>query len=249
LARFGPAAVAAALGLVAWAALASRLPEALLPGPAAVAQAAWARGPELLGAALMTGGCALLGLVISLLLGVLVAVGFLRWRALELALYPWALLIQTLPVVAVAPLLVVWLGYGRPVSVAATVLVCFFPLLTALHVGLRAATPAQVELFSLLGAGFWTTLLRLRAPAALPQVFAGLRTAAGLCVVGAVVGEFVGSNGVPPSLGSMVLRAARSADTATSFAAIGAASGLAVLFFGLVRWLEDRAIGAWAGRS
>lgn len=248
MARWGPAVLAAGLGLACWVALASRLPEALLPGPLAVGAAALARGPELAGAALMTGGCALLGLVISLLLGVIVAVGFLRWRALELALYPWALLIQTLPVVAVAPLLLVWLGYGRPVAVATTVLVCFFPLLTSLHVGLRAATAAQVELFTLLGAGFWTTLLRLRAPAALPQLFAGLRTAAGLCVVGAVVGEFVGSNGLPPSLGSLAQRAARSADTATSFAAIGAASGLAVLFFGVVRWLEDRVIGAWSGR-
>lgn len=228
-----------------WAAGAAVLPPVLLPGPGDVLGAILADPVKLLGAAVRTGACALAGLGIGALTGAGLGVGFLWSRNLELAVYPYALLLQTLPVVAVAPLLVVWLGYGAPVAVASAALVSFFPLLTAAHVGLLGVDTEQVELFALYGAGRWQELRWLRLPAAAPAAFAGLRTAAGLSVIGAIVGEFVGSNGDPPSIGYLVLRSARSADTALTFAAVASAAVLAGLIYGLVRVAEAAVLGPY----
>lgn len=231
--------------LALWSVLASRLPPVLLPSPGEVASAAWEGRETLALATLNTGRAALLGLGIACLLGFAGGVLFLRSRWLEAAFYPYALLVQTTPIVAVAPLLVVWLGYGLPVSVAAAAVASFFPVLTASDVGLRAAEAEQVELLRLYGASWSQTLWKLRFPAALPYLFSGLRTAGGLSVIGAIVGEFVGSNGLPPSLGYLVLRAARTAETGLSVSAILAASALSLALYGAVRALERRVIGRW----
>ena len=237
--------VAAFAAVAAWAALAARLPPVLLPSPPEVAAAALDHRATLAQATLQTGIASVGGLGVALAFGVLGAVLFHRSRALELALQPYALLLQTLPVVAIAPLLLVWLGYGTPVAVASAAIVSFFPLLTATHLGLRAAEPAQVELMRLYGASWTQELLKLRAPAALPWFFGGLRTAAGLSVIGAIVGEFVGSNGAPPSLGYLVLRSARAADTGLTFAAIACSALLALTFYAITRSLQRRFTGRW----
>ncbi|MCB9780037.1 MAG: ABC transporter permease subunit [Alphaproteobacteria bacterium] len=245
--RFLPALLAGLGVLALWAAVAAPLSPVLLPSPLEVAQAAVAHRERLLQATLHTGLASVAGLLVAVVLALLGAVAFHLSRALELALYPYALVVQTLPVVAVAPLLVVWLGYGTPVAVAAAAIVAFFPVLTSTHLGLRAADAGQVELLRLYGATRWQELARLRLPAALPFVFGGLRAAGGLSVIGAVVGEFVGSNGVPPSLGYLVVHASRSAETPLSFAAIGCSAMLALLLFSLTRLLERRFVDRWHG--
>ena len=237
--------VAALIGLLAWTLLSFRLPVVLLPSPWSVLLYFGQHGPELATATLNTAIAALGGLGLALVAGVLGAIAFARSRLLEIALYPYAILIQTLPVVAIAPLLVIWLGYGTPVAIASAALVAFFPLLTAAHMGLRSVDPAQLELVRLYGASWVQELFLLRIPGALPHFFAGLRTAGGLAVIGAIVGEFVGSNGVPPSLGYLVIRSARSADTPQTFAAIICAAALALFFFILIRGLEWKTIGRW----
>lgn len=233
--------------LASWAALSTRYPPVLLPSPAEVTLAAIAGAETLLEATTTTAMSSLSGLLLAVGTGLLGAMLFSRSRWIEAALYPYALLIQTVPIVAIAPLLVVWLGYGSPPAIASAAIVSFFPVLTAANLGLRSTPREQVELFALYDAGFLRTLLHLRLPGALPFLFSGLRTAAGLSVIGAIVGEFVGSNGLPPSLGFVVLRSARSADTATSFAAIFAAAALALAFFSAVRLLEKFSIGRWHG--
>lgn len=243
--RWLPAGVAAGLVLCAWAFVAAQVPPVLLPGPVEVLRAGLAGRQALLEATLHTALASLCGLALAFGLGLGGAVAFHFSRALELALYPYALLLQTLPVVAVAPLLVVWLDYGTPVAVASAALVSFFPILTSTHLGLRAVAVEQVELLRLYGATPLQELRLLRAPACLPFLFGGLRTAGGLAVIGAVVGEFVGSNGLPRSLGYQVLYAARAADTALSFAAIGCAAALSGGIFLAVRLLERRLIGRW----
>ncbi|MFT5683099.1 MAG: NitT/TauT family transport system permease protein [Myxococcota bacterium] len=230
-----------------WAALSSRYPPVLLPSPIETLQAAITGHATLAEATATTATASLIGLLIAIGVGLLGAMLFSRSKWLEAALYPYALLVQTVPIVAIAPLLVVWLGYGLPPAIASAAIVSFFPVLTAANLGLRATPPEQVELFALYRASFGATLLHLRLPGALPYLFSGLRTAAGLSVIGAIVGEFVGSNGFPPSLGYLVLRSARSADTATSFAAIFAAAALALVFFSAVRLLEKLSIGRWHG--
>jgi len=242
--RLGPI-LGGGLFLLLWAMAASRAPAVLLPSPLEVLDSAWKSRSDLALAGWTTGKAALSGLAIATTLGLAGGILFLRSRWLEAAFYPYALLVQTTPIVAIAPLLVVWLGYGLPVAVATATIAAFFPVLTAADVGLRATEPEQLELLRLYGAGFTGTLWKLRLPAALPYLFAGLRTAAGLSVIGAIVGEFVGSNGLPPSLGYLVLRAARTAETGLSVAAVLTASGLSLAMHAAVRLVERRVIGRW----
>ncbi len=248
----GPAArvlplAAAAIALAGWWALSTRLPPVLLPGPAEALRDAIDARAQLAEATWNTAVSSAIGLAIAAAAGVSGGVLFLRSRWLEAALYPYALLVQTVPIVAIAALLVVWLGYGGPVAVTTAAIVSFFPVLTSANVGLRAASEEQVELLRLYGAGWWQELIKLRLPGSLPFLFAGLRTAVGLSVIGAIVGEFVGSNGAPPTLGYLVLRSSRSAQTGLTFAAIACATGLALAAFAIVRLLEARLIGPWHG--
>jgi NitT/TauT family transport system permease protein len=148
-------------------------------------------------------------------------------------------------VVAIAPLLVVWLGYGPPVAIGSAALVSFFPVLTSAHAGLAAADPDQVALLRLYRASWWQEMRLLRIPGSLPYVFSGLRTAAGLSTIGAIVGEFVGSNGFPPCLGYLVLRGMRAAETGLIFAAIVCAALLSTAFFVAVRAIGGRLVGRW----
>ena len=242
--RLGPL-LGGLLFLSLWSILASRAPAVLLPSPLEVLDSAVGARKDLLLATWMTARAALTGLAVASALGLLGGILFLGSRWLEAAFYPYALLVQTTPIVAIAPLLVVWLGYGLAVAVATATIAAFFPVLTAADVGLRATEPEQLELLRLYGAGFGSTLWKLRLPAALPYLFAGLRTAAGLSVIGAIVGEFVGSNGLPPSLGYLVLRAARTAETGLSVAAVLCASALSLLLHATVRLVERRVIGRW----
>lgn len=244
-ARWGAPIGVAALSLGVWAAASTRINAVLLPSPLGVADAVHTHAGDLARATLATGGSALAGLVLATALGVGGALLFQRSRLVERALYPYALFLQTLPVVAIAPLLVVWLGYGPPVAVGSAALVSFFPVLTSAHAGLAAADPDQVALLRLYRASWWQEMRRLRIPGSLPYLFSGLRTAAGLSTIGAIVGEFVGSNGFPPCLGYLVLRGMRGAETGLIFAAIGCAALLATLFFGTVRLLGARLVGRW----
>ena len=234
-------ALAAALFLGAWLLACTRVNPVLLPSPLDVAHALATDG-RLWRATATTGLASLAGLLLASGAAMGLSVAFLRSRWLELALYPYALLLQTVPIVAIAPLLLVWLGYGTPVAVTSAAIVSFFPLLTAGNVGLRAVEPAQVELMRLYGATWWQELVMLRLPSSLPHLFAGYRTAVGLSVIGAIVGEFVASNGLPVSLGYVVLSSARSAQTAQTFAAVFASTLLALALFGAVRLLEGAAL-------
>ncbi len=241
--------VAGILGLVVWAAAASGLPEVLLPGPTEVGASLLEHRERLVTATLNTLKASLMGLAVACVAAAAGAALFLRSRWLEVALYPYALLIQTVPIVAIAPLLVVWLGYGLPVATVTAGIVAFFPLLTSANLGLRSVDPAQVELLQLYGATWRQALVKLRLPASLPFVFSGLRTAVGLAVIGAVVGEFVGSTGHPACLGYLVLQSARSADTGLTFATIGVTAALAMALFAAVRLVEGRMIGPWHGEQ
>jgi len=245
--RYGLPWITALLILSLWGLLSLRYPPVLLPSPAEVLTATWASRTALLTATLWTTVAALSGLTIAGIFGFIGAIAFQRAKWLETALYPWALLIQTVPIVAIAPLLVIWLGYGLGVAIASAAIVSFFPILTSTHSGLKAAPQEQVELFDLYRAGWWLTLRHLRIPGALPFVFTGLRTAGGLAVIGAIVGEFVGSNGSPSSLGYLVLRSARSADTDLTFGAVAFTTILALCVFGFVKTIERRMIGHWHG--
>ena len=238
--------VVVALGILGiWGLLSTRYPPALLPSPFEVGQELVRPGNGLAAAAWTTFLSSALGLSLALGVGLGGALAFQRFQWLEWSLYPYALAMQTVPIVIIAPLLVVWLGYGVPVAVATATLLAFFPILTAANLGLRSVPQEQLELFQLHGASRSQEIRLLRLPTSLPFLFSGLRTAAGLSVIGAVVGEFVGSFGDPPSLGALAMSALRGARTEASFAAILVATGLALGLFAAVRWAENRMIGSW----
>lgn len=225
------------------------VPEFLVPTPTMVAkqlgdaeirQSLW-------NAALTTGKSALAGFGLSAVLGVALAIVLSTARWIERAFYPYAVFFQTVPVIAIAPMLVIWFGDGfRAVAIAAFI-VSVFPVIANTLTGLLSVDPALRDLFRLYGAGPISTLFRLKLPWALPNILTGLRIAAGLAVIGAVVGEFVAGTSSEGSggLGIVVLASTKTGNTATVFAAVLAASGLGLLLFAAVNLLSWILLRHW----
>lgn len=237
-----PLATFAATTLVAEAAIrALDVPPLLLPTPSAVVRAAWNGSGSLLPALASTTGAVLVGLAASALAGILAAVALSTSRWVERAFYPYAIFFQIVPIVAIAPLLVIWFGYGRRAVVAASFIVSVFPVIANTLAGLRSVDPALRDLFRLYGAGRLARLWKLELPWALPSVLTGLRVAAGLAVIGAIVGEFVGGGG----LGVVVLEAMRQQRTDLVFAAILHASALGLLLFTAVNAASRLLLRRW----
>jgi NitT/TauT family transport system permease protein len=183
----------------------------------------------------------LAGLAASAAIGVAAAVALSTSRWIERAFYPYAIFFQIVPIVAIAPLLVIWFGYGFRAVVAAAFIVSVFPVIANTLAGLRSVDPALRDLFRLYGAGRWARLAKLELPWALPSLLTGLRVAAGLAVIGAIVGEFVGGGG----LGVVVLEAMRQQRTDLVFAAILHASALGLALFAAVNGASRLALRRW----
>lgn len=231
-----PPLLLAALLLAAWeiACRALDVPPWFLPPPSAVAVALIDRAPVLAAAAAVTFSMALQALTVAALLGGGLALAVSLSRPAEQALRPLAVALQVTPVVAVAPLVLIWTGLDHAdravVALAATV--AFFPLFSGLLTGLRSADPDLERLFDLYGATPLQRLVRLRLPAALPFLLEGLRVAAGLAVIGAVVAEFVSGSGATQGLAWRLLEAGNRLRTADMLAALAClmAMGLALNF-------------------
>jgi NitT/TauT family transport system permease protein len=215
----------------------------LLPTPSAVGEAAWKYRATLGPALASTAGAVLLGLTASVAVGVLSAIALSASRWVERAFYPYAIFFQIVPIVAVAPLLVIWFGYGWRAVVAAAFIVSVFPVIANTLAGLRSVDPALLDLFRLYGSGRFARLVKLELPWALPSLFTGLRIAAGLAVIGAIVGEFVGGGG----LGVVVLEAMRQQRTDLVFAAILHASLLGLILFAGVDAISRASLRRWQG--
>jgi len=244
----GPPAVAFLAFNLAWEA-ATRLfdvPLYLLPPPSRIVRALWQHAGTLWRGTAITGQAALAGFVLSAGFGVLSGVVLASARWVERAVFPFTVFLQTVPLVAIAPLLVVWLGFGiRPVAVAAFI-VSVFPVIVNTVTGIRSVDPALIDLFRLYGASRPARLVKLELPAALPSVFAGLRVAAGLAVIGAVVGEFVASYaGDDAGLGMLALTFSRESHTDRLFAAVGLASLLGLAMFSAVSLASHLALRNW----
>ena len=236
-------------GIGLWALLAAQLGPFLLPSPWAVGAALASDPAQLLTAARTTLAASSAGFLIAAILAN--AAASLSWAsaAIRLALDPWITLLQILPIIAIAPMLTIWLGYGGQVAAVTAAVAAFYPIYSAAGTGLRAPGEDLVDLLRLYGADRFQEWRLLRARACLPALFSGLRTAAGLSVIGAMVGEFTGSNGDPPSLGFLILFGTRSARLDLSFAAILLSGVLAVGLQWLIGWTERRSIGAWYGTT
>ncbi|WP_166984406.1 ABC transporter permease [Paramicrobacterium fandaimingii] len=183
----------------------------------------------------------IVGFVIAVIVGLAVAVVMVYSGGLEKTLYPVILFAQVVPKIAIAPLFVVWLGFGASPKILVAVLMAFFPVVISGLSGLRSVDPDVLQLTSTMGAGRFKTFVKVRLPAALPELLSGFKVAATLAVTGAVVGEFVGAN---EGLGYVILQANGNLDTAMLFAALIIMSLMGVLLFGIIQ-IAERFLIPW----
>jgi len=217
------------------AALFFSFPPYLLPAPSAIAQAMKANAAVLVTQSLGTTVEILLGFALSVAVGVPLALAIYLWRPLERVVYPLLISSQAVPKVAVAPLFLVWFGFGLVPKVLIAFLIAFFPVVINTAMGLAALEREKVYLAQSMGLGPVATFFKIQLPNALPSIFAGLKISITLAVVGAVVGEFVGGQG---GLGYLLLIANGNMDTALLFAGIVALTVLGVVLFGLIGLVE-----------
>jgi NitT/TauT family transport system permease protein len=186
----------------------------------------------------------IVGLAIAALIGIAWAVAMTTARWIERSTYAYAVILQTIPILAIVPLIGIWFGYSFKARVVVAVMIALFPMVSNTLFGLQSVERSQHELFQLQKARRGTVLLKLMFPAALPAIFVGLRTSAGLAVVGAIVGDFFFQRGTP-GLGSLIQVYIRLLNMPALFAAIFVASLLGVLVFGLFGVLSKLAVGRW----
>lgn len=243
---WAPPAVLLAAGVAAWeiAARAGWVEDYLLPAPSEVARALVDDRKLLLEDAWVTGQEVLLGFALALAVGVAIAVALHISGLLRRAVYPLVVASQAVPVVVIAPILVIWFGFGIAPKLIVIALICFFPIVVNTLDGLRAVDPAQVKMLRTLGADRWALLRRLELPAALPYLFSGAKVAVAVAVIGAVFGELVGSDA---GLGHAIQVGMAQLLTARVFAAVVILSAMAIGLFALVAAAERLAV-PWAGR-
>jgi NitT/TauT family transport system permease protein len=180
-----------------------------------------------------------LGFLLAAVLGVILGLAMVYISWFELIIYPWIIVSQVVPKVAIAPLFIIWLGFGELPKVVIAFLIAFFPILVDTLVGLRSVEQEPVFLLKSMGAGRLRTFWYVRLPTALPNIFAGLRVGVTLATVGAIIGEFVGAN---EGLGYLLLFANGIIDTQLLFAALAILSALALVFYWIVLLVERMVI-------
>lgn len=218
------------------------LPSYLVPSTSEILRSLWADRVELFGGLAATSIGAISGLVISFALGLVVAVGLSLSEYLRRALLPYAIFFQTVPIIALAPVLVIWFGFGRPTVIASAFIVSVFPMIANSIAGLQAADPRLIDFFRLFHASRWQILWKLRLPTALPMIFTGLKVSAGLAVIGAVVGEFVAGGG----LGEVVDAARTQQRLDKVFAAVLLSSFLGLALVGLIDLVSTFSLKSWS---
>ncbi len=237
LRRLVPAVVFGLLVVVAWelATIVFDADERLFPAPTDVIAAFFADPAEILRNAAITLLEMLLGFVVGTMVGVAIGILITYSTMVRSAVYPWLIVSQTIPIPAVAAVLVIWFGFSLLPKVIVVALIVFFPVAVATADGLRSVDPEMVKLVRSFGAGKGRIFREVRIPVALPYVFTGAKVAATFSVLGAVFGEWVGARG---GLGYLLLLENRAVNTDAVFAIILTLSVLGVGFFGLIALLE-----------
>jgi NitT/TauT family transport system permease protein len=234
-----PPVVAAALLLTVWELWVTLrdVPEYLVPAPTAVAAAFGDDPGRLLEAGWTTLSHALGGLALGAGIAFVLGVAMAHSRTLERAIYPLAILVKVTPIVAVAPLIVIWFGFGAWPKYIVAGLITFFPMLVNATTGLRSVDPAAHDFLRALHASRWQVFWKLRLPASLPYVLAALRISVPLALIGAVVAEWISADS---GMGQVVVVAHGDFDTPTLFAAILVLAAIGMFLTGVVLYLERR---------
>ncbi len=235
-------------GLVTFLVQVKGLNAALFPGPMAVTESAWLMRSDLCQATLLTATAAVTGLLMSLLLGTATAFVFSQSSVVRRALYPYAVLLQTIPIIAIAPIVILTLGRGFQSIALVSCIISLFPIITSTTTGLLQIEPDLLDLFRLNRATRWQTLVKLRMPSALPYLISGTRIASGSAIVGAIVGEFFLSAG-PTGLGSLIQGKVASFNMAELYAVVVVATVLGTVVFGVITMLGEWVLRHWFGMS
>ncbi len=224
-----------------------RVPPYLLPAPWLVAQTIAARFAPLVTSLLITAEAAGGGLAMSIVAGVAIALIFAQWNWLRRMLYPYTILLQTVPVIAVAPLILMWVGSGTWAVALVAFIICLAPIIANTTQGLVSVDRNLVDLFLMHKASPAQILFKLRLPHAMPNLFVGIRISTGISVIGAITGElFAGSSRVGQGgLGYSILYASAQLQTAYLFALVIAATILGFSFFFLVTFVEWYFLHNW----
>jgi NitT/TauT family transport system permease protein len=222
------------------------IPTYILPGPLVVFETLWRDAPSLFPSLLWTLRVAFAALVAAALIGGAVAVLFASSRLLEISLFPYAVILQVTPVVAIAPLIIIWVKDDFAALLVCAWIVAFFPIVSNTTLGLTSADRNLVALFRLYGASRWQVLWRLRLPSALPYFLAGLRISGGLALIGAVVAEFVaGTGGAETGLAFRILEAGFRLQMPRLFAALVLLSLAGVAIYGALSLVSHLLLRRW----
>jgi NitT/TauT family transport system permease protein len=234
--------------LVAWEAAVrlARVPPYVLPGPLAIAETLIKDGPSLLAALLVTLRITISALALAIVVGGALAVLFAQSRLLEISLFPYAVILQVTPIVAIAPLIIIWINDVFAALLVCATIVAFFPIVANTTLGLNSADRNLSDLFRLYGASRWQTLRLLRLPSAMPLFLAGVRISGGLALIGAVVAEFVaGTGGAETGLASRIIEAGYRLEIPRMFAALLLLSLTGIAIFAVLSWLSRRLLRHW----
>jgi NitT/TauT family transport system permease protein len=223
------------------------VPSYVLPAPSAIWQAFLDSFPSLMNSMWVTLRITWIAYALALLSGIALAIIFSQSQVVQMALFPYAVVLQVTPVVAIAPLILIWVGFER-INVALVIvawIVAFFPILSNTTLGLRSADSNFVDLFRLYGASRWQLLWRLQLPTALPLLLSAMKVSGGLALIGAVVAEFVAGSGTATGLAWRIVEAGNRLEIAKMFAALGLLSAVGILNFYALSALEYALLHSW----
>jgi NitT/TauT family transport system permease protein len=230
----------------AWVNVAN-VPVFILPAPSAIGAALVDNFASLMSALWVTVKVTAVAFFWAALSAIGLAIIFTRARLIEMALYPYVVTLQVTPVVAIAPLILIWVGFDN-VSRALVIIawiVAFFPMLTNSVQGLRGIDPQLHDLMTLSGARWWQRLIYLELPAALPSILTGAKISGGLALIGAVVAEFVAGSGASTGLAWRIIEAGNRLEIATMFASLALLSALGILLFYALSFCEWLLLHRW----
>jgi NitT/TauT family transport system permease protein len=240
------AAMVASLGLWEWWVRAYDVPHYLVPAPTRIASTLMTDGPSLLVSAWFTVKLTLMALALAIVGGVTLGAVFALSRPVEKSLFPFAVILQVTPIVAIAPLILIYVDDVFAALLICAWIVAFFPILSGTAIGLRSADSNLRDLFTLYRATPWQRLRFLLAPSALPFFMAALKVAGGLALIGAVVAEFVaGTTGRNTGLASRIIESSFRNEIPRMFAALTLVSILGVAIFAATSWASRRVLGHW----
>lgn len=236
------------LMLAAWEFLVwyNEVPHYLIPAPSLIAKTLWVDGPSLMQSTWFTVRLTLLSLALAIVGGVALGMLFALSRTVEMSLFPFAVILQVTPVVAIAPLILIYVENTFFALLICAWIVAFFPILSSTAIGLRSADHNLRDMFTLYRATPWQRMRYLLIPSALPYFMAALKIAGGLALIGAVVAEFVaGTAGQNTGLASRILESSFRSEIPRMFAALFLVSVLGVVIFLVTAWLSRAVLGHW----